>query len=201
MNNLIDSGEQAFNEFESFFDLLIQDNSLSIDLTVLSSEYNGCPRLEIQVNDIVISSQLLSEGYHRIQLTQPVNNKSSAHIKISMSEKSLLDTHVVNGQIVKDKYILIEKLIINNFDITTDFDLFYNKLRYTNNQGLDEPVKNGFWHNNNTLHIECSLPFVLWYNENTKKNINLAENLIFQDDKGLAEGHYKNLVSKLHLLK
>jgi hypothetical protein len=201
MNNLIDSGEQIFNEFDSFFDLLTQDKSLNIDLTVLSSECNGSPRLEIYVDDMLISSQLLSEGYHQIQLTHPVADKDSAHIKISMSEKSSRDTKVVDGQIVKDKYILIERLLINNFDITTDFDLFYNKLRYTNNQGLDEPVKNGFWHNSNTLHIECSLPFVLWYNENTKKNINLSENLIFKDDKDLAAQQYDNLVNKLHLLK
>jgi len=200
MSNLTNSGEQAFRDFELFFNSLIQDSNLTIDLTVLSSEYNGAPRLKIQVDDVIISSQLLAEGYHQIQLTHPINEKSAVHIKISMSEKSSDDTKIVNDQIVKDKYISIERLLINNFDLTADVDLFYSKLRYTNNQGVDEPVKKGFW-NNNTLHIECSLPFVLWYNENTKKNINLAENLIFRDDKDLAEVQYEKLVSKLHLLK
>lgn len=200
MNNLINSGEQAFNEFDSFFNFLTQDENLSIDLTVVSSECNGSPRLDVEVDGITISSLVLSEGQHQLQLSHPVKDKSSACIKISMTGKSNRDTQVVDGKIVKDKYILIERLLINNFDITADPDLFFGKLKYSNNQGLFEPVKNGFWQNS-TLHIECALPFVLWYQENTKKNIDLAENLVFQDNKELAAQQYEKLVSKLHLLK
>lgn len=200
MNNLINSGEQAFKDFDTFFNMLTQEDTLDIELNVTSSEYNGAPELTIHIDGNKLESRVLAEGAHTLHISYPVKDKKSVHIEISMQGKNPRDTHIINGQIVKDKYILIDHLLINKFDLTADPNLFYNKLRYTDNQGNTDTVKNGFWHNS-TLHIECTLPFSVWYQTNTTRNIDLSNTLVYQDDKNLAEQQYNKLVGMLHLLK
>ena len=201
MNNLINNGQQAFNNFELFFDELLQESELVIDLILTASECNGAPIIEVSIDGDKIKSQILPEGNHELQIKYPiVNNKKSIHIEISMTGKLPKDTTVLNGQIVKDKYIIIEKIIINNFDITNDYEFFYNNLKYTNIFGEEESVKSGFWQNS-TLHIEYDLPFIIWYQNNSKKNIELPEQIVYRDNKELVAQQYEKLVSKLHLLK
>lgn len=200
MNNLINSGEHAFKEFDSFFNTLTHEDVLYIDLLIIASEYCGMPELVISINEVEIESNFFAEGRHKIQVSWNTTDKKSADLRISMRGKKTTDTQVVDGKIVKDKCIIIEQLLINNFDVTADPDLFYNKLRYTTEHGKEESVKNGFW-GNSTLHINIILPFSSWYQSNSTQNINLSETLVYRDDKHLAEQQYNKLVNLLDLLK
>lgn len=199
MNNLINSGEEAFKDFETFFDMLTHEDTLTLELDVTASESNGMPELCIYIDDVLIKSQHLSDGAHKIKISHSVDDKKSIDIKISMQGKNPRDTQIIDGKIVKDKYIIIDHLLINDFDLTADPDLFYNKLKYYS-QGVDDTVKNGFWHNS-TLHIDCTLPFVTWYQSNTTRNVNLTDTLVYQDAKDLAEQQYNKLVGLLNLLE
>ena len=201
MKNMFDSAEESFEAFDTFFESLLAEQSLKFLLGVTVGNYNGAPQLNVAVNGDILHSKELEEGKHVLNLEYTFQNKKEAIIEISMLGKNTRDTLVENDKIVRDKFILVDQLMINNYDITGDVELFYNKFSYKNNNtNLEEPVKSGFWQNS-TLSLKCSLPFSFWYQENTKRNIELSENLKYQDNKVLAEHQYRELVEKVKLLK
>lgn len=201
MKNMFDNAEESFEAFDTFFESLLAEQSLKFLLGVTVGNYNGAPQLNVAVNGDILHSKELEEGKHVLNLEYTFQNKKEAIIEISMLGKNTRDTLVENDKIVRDKFILIDQLMINNYDITGDVELFYNKFSYKNNNtNLEEPVKSGFWQNS-TLSLKCSLPFSFWYQENTKRNIELSENLKYQDNKVLAEHQYRELVEKVKLLK
>lgn len=201
MKNMFDNAEESFEAFDTFFESLLAEQSLKFLLGVTVGNYNGAPQLNVAVNGDILHSKELEEGKHVLNLEYTFQNKKEAIIEISMLGKNTRDTLVENDKIVRDKFILIDQLMINNYDITGDVELFYNKFSYKNNNtNLEEPVKSGFWQNS-TLSLKCSLPFSFWYQENTKRNIELSENLKYQDNKVLAEYQYRELVEKVKLLK
>jgi hypothetical protein len=198
---MFNSAQQSFENFDSFFESLTAEDSLKLELDVTADNYNGDPCLTVNTNGELLYSDELSEGKHGITLEYFTQDMREIIIEISMSGKNTRDTLVENNKIVKDKFILIDRLTINNYDITNDVELFYNKFTYKNNNtNIEESVKSGFWQNS-TLTLKCSLPFSQWYQQNTTRNIALSENLQYQDNKVLAEQQYTELVKKLKLLK
>ena len=194
------SGQNTFNDSDSFFKEILDDSTLRIRLIVSASECIGLPKFTVRVNQQILLDKELSEGQHQFDLDCQTKNCKEASIEISMSGKGPKDTIVKDGNIIKDKFIQIEKILINNYDMISDSELFYSKFKYFNN-GTEVNVTPGFWHNNSTLKLDCSLPFTLWYTENTTKNISLSNNLEFRDNKKLAEKQFHKFVEKLKLLK
>jgi hypothetical protein len=201
MHNQFSNAEQAHNNFESFFKFLSNENSLSIYLEVSANEFNGDPLLKIKANNQEFFSKHLSEADHILDLNIDVKDQQQILIEISMEGKKTNDTMINSrGDIIKDKFILIKKFKINEYDIISDADLFYSLFKYINNDtGKEETVKSGFW-SNATLKLDCSLPFGLWYQKNTKKNINLSDNMKYLDNKNLSEQQFAELRNKLNLL-
>ena len=201
MHNQFSNAKQAHNNFESFLEFLSEENLLSIHLEVSAKECNGNPLLKILANNQEFFSKYLNETDHILDLSIDIKEKQHISLEISMEGKKTNDT-IINsqGDIIKDKFILIKKFKINEYDIISDADLFYNLFKYINNNtGKEETVKSGFWANA-TLKLDCSLPFGTWYQKNTKKNIDLSDNMKYLDNKNLSEQQFEELRNKLNLL-
>jgi hypothetical protein len=190
MNN----AQEILNQFDDFFDQLTQDSSINI---VLDVEVSDRPGLEIKINSDTLYNSQLDPGSHTITLEYP--NHQKIDLEISMYGKSSRDTVIENNQIIKDKFIMIKGLTINNFDLFNDADLFYNKFIYLNEKQQQEQVKPGFW-NNCTLKLQFSIPIVSWINQNSTKNFSVAQPLR-NPNALLVEETFNDLVKNVQLLK
>ena len=196
------NAEQIINNFNSFFESLIVEDILLMELDVTSSECKGTPHITVKFNDKIVYSNQLLEGRHSIKIEADVTELLESSIEISMLGKQTGDTVLENGNIVKDKFIMIDNLKINNYNITSDPDLFYNKFEYKNNDtNKIESVKSGFW-SNSSLILKFSMPFTKWYQENSLRNTVLSDQMKYLDsNKGLVDQQYQKLIEKLKLLK
>ena len=198
---MFDNSETAFNAFESLLADLTKEDTIVLDLALVAGEYNGTPSLLIEINNELLLSKELINGKHQFNISHNIKDKKELCIEISMSGKGPRDTKVENGKIVEDKFILIESLKINGYDITNDFDLFRDKLQYRdNNTGKNTPVLSGFW-SNSTLTLNCQLPFSIWYSKNSLKNIELSSPLHFRDDKIQADSEFQKIIKAVNLIK
>lgn len=194
------SAEQLVANFDSFFETLCREEFLMIELEVTASECKGNPRLIVGVNNRLIYSDALSEGRHHIPIEIDTKEINTVDLRISMQEKQINDTLVKNGDIIKDKFIKIDGLKINNYDIMADPELFYKKFEYINdNSGILESVKSGFW-TNASLILRFDIPFTQWYQEHSTKNINLAEQMKYLENDELLAEQYTKLIENLKLL-
>lgn len=201
IKNIHNSAQESFKEFDKFFEVLTKEQTFKLSLGLTVGNFNGLPLLTIGINGKTLSSEELNEGQHFLNFEYDLQDEKEIILEISMSGKNNRDTLIENNKIIKDKFVLIDQLMINNYNIINDIDLFYNKFSYRNNNtNTEEPVKIGFWQNS-TLTLRCSLPFSVWYQENTKRNIELSENMQYQDNKILAEHQYTELIEKIKLLK
>jgi hypothetical protein len=101
-------------------------------------------------------------------------------LELSMFSKGPNDTRVENGVIVKDTFLKLTDLKINNYRLVDDYDFFFNKTEYIRHRDNEKiQPSNGFWENA-TLKITFDLPFDLWYNTTSLKNANLSETLKFR---------------------
>lgn len=203
MNSMknITSAEQLVTNFDSFFETLCKEEFLVIELEVTASECKGDPRLVVGVNNQSIYSNTLSEGKHYIPIEVDMKEINTVDLRISMQGKQINDTLVKNGDIIKDKFIKINGLKINNYDIMSDPELFYKEFGYINdNSGVTESVKSGFW-TNASLILRFNIPFVKWYQEHSTKNINLAEQMKYLENDELLAEQYTKLIENLKLLK
>jgi len=80
-------------------------------LDILVGGCNGTPGFKI--NDFTLIPNELSEGEHTIDFTYEYGES----IKFTMFGKSKYDVELVNGKIVKDKYIAIKKLSLEFLEI------------------------------------------------------------------------------------
>jgi hypothetical protein len=117
-----------------------------------------------------------------------------------MSAKGPNDTLVQNDVIVKDTFLKLTDLRINNYKLLDDYEFFYNKtvyIRHSDNEKIYP--SNGFWQNA-TLKIVFDLPFDLWYNNISTKNAVLSESLKFRTTKNDLELLVEDLEQSLKKL-
>jgi hypothetical protein len=195
------NAEEVIHDYDAFFESLIAEDTLQLELELTSSECKGSPKLTVKFNDNTVYSNHLPTGRHTIQKDFDVKNLKESIIEISMSDKKIDDTEVENGKIINDKFIIIDSLKINNYNIMNDPELFYSKFEYRNdNTQQTENIRSGFW-NNSTLLLKFSLPFVKWYQENSLRNITLSDPMKYLDNKKLVDQEYEKLIEKLKLLR
>lgn len=166
--------KDTYLNFDNFLNKLIcnVEDTLYIELEVTASDDN--PNLTIKLDDQVLFLESLQPGSQKIIVQHKV--QSSAELKISMSGKSESDTKVNDqGEILSDKYIIIDKFIINNFDLNIDYDLFNANFKYTNSL----TPKMGFW-GNETLSVNITMPFIIWYNDKSTKNVDVSDPIKLQ---------------------
>lgn len=175
MNSTINRSKLAFENIDCFITELCS-NDLNIDIDIAVSVSKTSPKFEIWFNDRVIFNEYVSTGNHALKFNIDEVDKF-CKLTLKMSNKLDGETIVENGKIIKDTFISIRDLKINNCSLITDVDFFYNHLTYFVGK-IPEPTKNGFWKNDSELVIEFQNPFILWYNEKTNKNASLAAPLI-----------------------
>ena len=176
--NLIDTNDiknsqhaqYYFENFEEFLQLIIEknknvDNAFNLTLELESSVDGSL--ITVVINEEIVSTNMLTEGIHTINLQNlPVTSINS--IVITFSNKTEQDTICDSfGKILKDKFVLIKKFIINDIDLFQDQEFFYNKLIYIENNNHCY-MKPGFWFNNSKIEFNFESPFLLWYSKNTK---------------------------------
>ena len=131
MNQYSGISQKTFENFEQFFEQLTHRDQLELTLNLEAQDCNGLPQLTVMHNDTVLFDQALASGPCVIQLTVPQHEKNC--ISVSMSGKVPgQDTEVVDGQIVRDKFIVINKFVVDGFDLHEDRDFFYNVFWYRN---------------------------------------------------------------------
>jgi hypothetical protein len=184
MNQCNNISQTTFENFDQFFEQLVHRDQVELTLAFEAQECNGAPQLTVTHNQTVLFDQALSSGMHSVTISVPQQQKNCITIKMSGKNPGQ-DTEVVNGQIVKDKFVVIRKFVIDGFDLLNDQEFFYNVFWYRNNdQDLLQSVTNGFW-NNSTLGLDYDGSFFAWYQCNTRKNTELVNDMIYKDLKSM----------------
>jgi len=150
--------------------ILNSKKSLTVQLGV---EANACvtnPNLVVKINDTTIVERCLDQGEHLIEFEVPVIDLHKLNcLSLQMTNKGTNDTEVdVDGNILRDKNIIIKSLVIDRCDLLLDVE-FFHKHFYYNNNGEKTQSSPGMW-NNQALCLDFKMPFVQWYSNTTDRN-------------------------------
>lgn len=121
------------------------------------------PCVEILLNQNLINDTTLLE--HNI-ITVDIDNSIDNIITFNHKNKSDNDTVVLNGQIVEDKYLAIEKvwvddILIPDFFVCTKCEIFPPKSFLDQNKSYKIELSNNLYFNGN-LHYEFKKDFFMW---------------------------------------
>lgn len=133
--------------------------TMPLKLRVNASCYNGSPRLFVKYNGAIIYDQDLTEGLHDIEFE--LNNvfDRDSCLEVGMTGKHPHDTQIdEQGNIVKDKCIVLEKLELDTVDVVKDYNFFYHQLEYLEGDKVSGS-KQGFFLNDSSLRITYRAPF------------------------------------------
>lgn len=197
MSSLKMSAINSYNKFEDFFVSLFENNIL-IELTVSVGVVNDPPVLVLQLDENK-HEHSLTDGEHELNFKFKL--AAGKHkLSLGMRGKIAGETIVENGTIVKDKFIQILKLKINNYDIVNSYD-FHKMFRYQVVNSSDESNINfGFW-DNADLILDFESPFELFYNTHSNNNAELAGALRMRNSSVTDEARIKLYRSLDKLIK
>jgi hypothetical protein len=191
--------EKSLMEFDAFVESLCEPR-ISIDIDIEAKISNLPIYLAIEINAATLAKQEITEGSHHINLVYDAKNGLDCCLKISMSGKSITDTVIEHGQIIKDTWVEIKKLKINNFLLSQDYDFFRDFFEYFNHDdGIEESVKLGFW-KNSSLILNFQTPFDIWYQEKTTKNVHLHDNLKYRENNSTLMAAKEKFIESIKLL-
>jgi hypothetical protein len=101
----------AYKNFDEFLGSIMQHEDLDIELHLTGSNN---PIVDIKVND-TLTQVALNQGSNVLNFKDVCG--SDNNIALSLVNKNNKDTIIDNnGNIVNDKFVLIDKFIINNVD-------------------------------------------------------------------------------------
>lgn len=135
--------------------------STMVSVTLKASACNGDPRFYIKYNDLVLYENTLSAGTHTIAVPLTYDYNTQDHcLQFGMNNKqSGQDTEVdAQGNIVADKRIIIESLIIDGIDIVKNVDLYYKHSEYCD-QGQIQPIAAPGFYSNASIAWRFQAPF------------------------------------------
>ena len=124
--------------------------STEVTFTVESNSCNGDPRFFVRYNNKVIYENLLTHGKHIVTLHLDYDYDRENHfIEFGMNNKQPgQDTEVdQDGNIIADKRILVESLVIDGIDICENIDLYYHHSEYRDQGQLQSIAAPGFYSN------------------------------------------------------
>jgi hypothetical protein len=177
MNN---SAKEIYEQFDDFIAQLI-GKDLELQILIEVNAFDKPAQFYINFHGVDVFDKEFASGTYLIQL----NLKQSLALqtlRFGMRNKEDNETIVDNGQIIKDKFIVLKQFKLNNYLLTDDYDFMYNKLQYvdTKNNVLED-VKFGFW-KNCYIEMQFTSPFDLYYNNFSNLNQNFAESLKFRNN-------------------
>ena len=195
MPSKFNNAQEAYKNFDDFWDELIAEKTIEINLQVESDYVNTKPQFIIEIDNNEYYNKELNAGVHDINISVDVTDKEHIDLKMSMRGKGQYDTIIDNGNnIVQDTCIKIISFDINRFHLMLDPDFLYEFLKNYNNDTKKEiDVSLGWWYNS-TLSMHIELPFNKWYSENARRNFNIEH---WEDSYGLNEAELIKNLGKL----
>lgn len=194
--------EHFYNNFDTLVENIIQKESTNefiLELLLETSSVNGDPGVEIVFNNETLFKNLCKEGSDVQIKVYARQNKKSNSLKIKMINKGIYDTQVdEQGNIVKDKFILIKQLKINGLNLVDDLDFYFTNTNYKEN-GQQVESKLGFWAHDSELEIKFDGLFKPWYHTNSKKFGIFAANIISEKTiyTTLDDEYYRQEISRI----
>lgn len=199
---------ESFNECPSLtmlgqtdqlFQQMIKDSYTTSEFKLLVEAHSSldAPKLQIYHNGTLQYEEFLIDGKNEIKLELVNDYTNSNTIEIKFANKNPNDTIVdEQGNIISDKKILFNSIMIDKVDLFKDANYFYNKTSYVENEKKLEHSKPGLYHPS-ALIIKYNAPFWQHYllqgpdytAWKTTNNVDLAKSL------------RKELTKKLNLLK
>ena len=185
VKNIVPRPQQHAEYFYNNFDKFLQqvqsrhiDSVLTLQMDVQAHVTNAAPGIEVYVNQTLVTQQVLSEGMNTLEINDIPAVTGVNLVAVRFVNKSPEDTIVdENGNIVKDKFLELKRLVINNIDLVQDAEFFMSHLQYQEQGQLVTP-KFGFWFNHSELIVKFENPFLYWYNQHSRKNSKLAVDII-----------------------
>lgn len=172
--------EHYFQNFELLVNNIVDSNTSDdflLELEVESSAVNSDPGLAISFNDQLLYNDLIKEGAPVVIAVKATQDNVNS-LKIKLTNKGPNDTLVdKNGNITKDKFVLIKNFKINGVNLADDIDFYFKNIIYKENDTLVEP-KLGFWLHNSQLEVNFNGLFKPWYLHTSGKNGVLDANII-----------------------
>lgn len=170
-----------YNNIDNFLETLFSKN-INLELEYESDYVTKQPSISITLNGIDVFKEQCKTS-NTLKLSLPALQKEN-NLKISMMGKLDNDTLVENGKIVKDTYVKLCKLHINNYSLLDDYDFFYQKFVYIDQDGHKHQAMSGFW-SNSSLILNFDMPFDMWYNSVSNKNRAVSDTLKHQEAENL----------------
>lgn len=171
VNNI---SEYYLDHWDEFVELVLDTANakfkpleLELEITTSTITIDKLPGLEIFINDQSVYQNMFNDGTHNIKIPN-INYKEKNKITLRFFNKGPTDTVVDNGNIVKDKFVKLDKFILSGIDIIKDPDYFHNEIVYTEHKQIAKP-KAGFWINESTLTLEFTDPFLQDYNKKSDR--------------------------------
>lgn len=145
-------------------------DTIDIELLIEAQSFNGDPELMVSIDNHVLFHDTLSAGTHRLNLTTDRRQfDSGGRLELSLTNKAINDTEVdTQGNIVNDKAIIFNKIIIDDCDLLQDVDFFREYFYYKSTNSSASVA--GLWQND-SLCLDFKLPFVWWFGNNGKHNL------------------------------
>lgn len=144
--------------------LLTAPEDLDIIIQLTSNSTDTDPFFSIKINDTELFGSHLPEGVHELKFTVPYHQLLKENtLSMSMTNKLPNDTVIHNGEIVKDKNIRINELIINNSYLKKDVVFYYNNFYHIKNGDRESTVTDGLWFNGQSLNLKFGQHFTPWY--------------------------------------
>ena len=159
------SATEAFFNDNHFFDQLFNDETINLQIEFQIVDNNGDLDVNVQLNNKSIVCKKYSHGVHTINETVTVDSiENTLSIEIAKNNQTTFK---------------LEKIIINNYDLIQDYDLFKSQVKFINNDTkTNETVVDTFAFNA-SYKLKFTSPFVLWYQVNTTKNVVISESMSF----------------------
>lgn len=179
MTSIKNSAENWYlTNCNDFIDGLVS-NELFLDVEYESDSVDYSAYFFIKFNDCIIKKLKLAKEVTKLTLNL-IPTTGVQILELGLIGKLPGGTLVQDGIIIKDTFVKLIDLKINNYKLLHDFNFFFNKTEYTKLQNFKKikPL-DGFWEDA-SLKIKFEVPFDLWYNNVSTQNTTDSASLKFR---------------------
>lgn len=168
-----------------------------IKINVTANCYNGSPRMFVKYNNVTYFYNELTPGDNSIEFEVLYNYSNKVQLEIGMDNKDKFDTQIDScGNILLDKNIKINSLIIDNIDLMIDSTYYYQFGKYVELNGIvsNKKMAPGLF-SNQSIIFEFNEPFWVHYLSSRPNTFDYALSNTFANQALLEE--IKTMFSKL----
>jgi len=161
----MNSAAEAFFNDDLFFDQVFEEDNISLYIEFQILDGDDGVDLSVTLNDQLIAGNKYFCGTYLInEVAKAKNEKNTLHISITDNKQTT---------------VKLKKIVINNYDLIQDYDLYRSQMKFINlDTAQAENIVDTFAFNA-SYQLEFTSPFTTWYQENTNKNVVIAESMAF----------------------